>query len=138
MTYKYWELEIDGPDKTGKDLLCRYLCELSGWRFSINVRGVISQAVYAKKFKRNFSYDMRDFSKNKILILLKADPEDLLVRCKMTNEQMYDFEQDAKLFHAVATELSKTHRVMVYNTSHLTPYDIAKDILKRIDMMEEN
>lgn len=139
MTYRYWELEIDGPDKTGKDLLCRYLCEMSNYRFSINVRGLLSQLVYAKKFNRDFEYDTRDFSKKKIIILLKADTEDLSVRCKMTNEPMYDFGRDAALFVKAAKELcEKNYHVMVYNTTYMTPYMIAKEILQRIDNMEEN
>lgn len=137
MTYKYWELEIDGPDKTGKDLLCRYLCELSDWRFSINVRGIMSQIVYAKKFDRDFEFDTSNFSKNKILILLEADPKDLAVRCKMTNEKEYDFENDAKLFCDTAFELSRDHVVLMYNTSHFTPYEIAKAIIEKINWLEE-
>lgn len=138
MTYKYWELEIDGPDKTGKDLLCRYLCEMSNYRFSINVRGLLSQLVYAKKFNRDFEYDTRDFSKKKIIILLETDPEDLAVRCKMTNEQMYDFKRDAELFNEAANGLQDYHCVLRYDTSHLTPYRIAKNILAIIDNLEES
>lgn len=137
MTYKYWEIEIDGPDKTGKDLLCRYLCELSGWRFSINVRGIISQLVYAKKFNRDDEYDMSAFSKNKILILLQAETDDLMIRCKMTNEPMYDIGGDRVLFDEVMHELCETYRVFRYNTSHCTPYEIAKDIIRRINFLEE-
>lgn len=137
MTYKYWEIEIDGPDKTGKDLLCKYLCELSGWRFSINVRGIMSQLVYAKKFNREFEYDTSAFSKNKILILLTAEPDDLIIRCKLTNEPMYNIMTDKTLFDEAVDELCKTNCVFTYNTSFRTPYEIAKDIIDKINFLEE-
>ena len=137
MTYKYWELEIDGPDKTGKDLLCRYLCEMSGWRFSINVRGLISQLVYAKKYNRDYKYDTSKFSKNKVLILLLGDAEDLAVRCKATNEPEYDISSDIALFKEAADEVAQNHIVLRYNTSHWTPYDIAKSVLQTITCFEE-
>ena len=138
MTYKYWELEIDGPDKTGKDLLCKYLCEFSHYRFSINVRGLISQLVYAKKFKRDFEYNTRDFSKNKILIVLLGEPADLAVRCKTTGEPPYDIENDLALFKLVTYEVEeKGYIVLKYNTSSATPYAIARDILRVIEQLEE-
>lgn len=137
MVYKYWEIEIDGPDKTGKDLICRYLCELGGWRFSINVRGIMSQLVYAKKFNRELEYDMSNFSKNKILILLQAEPEDIVIRCKMTNEQLYDTVADRNLFNEVAEELRKKYYVLTYNTSYHTPYEIAQNIIEKINNFEK-
>ena len=136
MTYKYWEIEIDGPDKTGKDLLCKYLCEMSNYRFSINVRGLISQLVYAKKFNRNFNYDTSCFSKKKVLILLTAEPDDLAVRCKMTNEPVYDFKKDLEMFIDIATDIEDDYCIFAYNTSYMTPYKIAKDILDRIARLE--
>lgn len=138
MTYKYWELEIDGPDKTGKDLLCRYLCEMSAWRFSINVRGLISQLVYAKKYNRNFEYDTSQFSKKKVLILLTGEPKDLAVRCKVTNEPLYDIDKDSLWFEQAADEVeAKGYIVLRYNTSQYTPYRIAQSVLNIIKNLEE-
>lgn len=137
MRYKYWELEIDGPDKTGKDLLCKYLCELSDYRFSINVRGIISQLVYARKYDRSFEYDMSSFSKNKILILLTADARDLAIRCKMTNEPVYKFKQDLLWFEQAANELeARGYIVFKFNTSTFTPYYIAQNVLRILDKFE--
>lgn len=138
MTYKYWEIEIDGPDKTGKDLLCRYLCEMSGWRFSINVRGLISQLVYAKKFGRDFEYDTSNFSKNKVLILLTGEPEDISVRCKATHEPSYNIEGDLELFREAAKKAKETNIVVEYNTSYFAPYTIAQSVLNLINQLEEN
>ena len=138
MTYKFWELEIDGPDKTGKDLLCSYLCELSHYRFSINVRGLISQLVYSKKFNRDFEYDTRDFSKHKILIVLLGEPADLAVRCKTTGEPSYDIENDLNLFKLAAYEVEeKGYIVLKYDTSAATPYAIARDVLRIVEELEE-
>lgn len=140
MVYKYWEIEIDGPDKTGKDLLCRYLCELSNWRFSINVRGLISQLVYAKKFNRDYQYvvDTTSTNKHKIFIILYGDEDDIDVRCKMTNEPKYNIKDDLKLFFEAVDDISVIYpNIHVFNTSHMTPYDIAKKVIKLIDKLEE-
>lgn len=137
MTYRYWELEIDGPDKTGKDLLCKYLCELSHYRFSINVRGIISQMVYTSKYHRDDDFDLRNFSKDKILIILTGETDDLEIRCKLTHEPPYDIDADKALFDAVAHAAAERYIVYEYNTSYMTPYAIAKDVIEKIDKMEE-
>ena len=135
---KYWELEIDGPDKTGKDLLCKYLCEMSNYRFSINVRGLISQLVYTKKYNREFNYDTSNFSKNKVLILLTGEPQDLAIRCKTTNEPLYNVKQDLNWFEQAADQVEEGgYLVLRFNTSFNTPYKIARDIIKLIETLEE-
>lgn len=137
MKYKYWEIEIDGPDKAGKDLVCKYLCEMSGWRFSINVRGLMSQQVYAKKFGRDYEYDVLNFNKNKILILLTGEPEDLAIRCKLTNEPEYNIKKDLELFESTARHLEEAFNVLYYNTTYISPYHIAKKVIAYIDKLEE-
>ena len=77
---KYWEIEIDGTDKTGKDTLLQYLCYLSDYKYSINSRGILSQLVYTKKYNRDYNFDLSNFNKNKIIIWLYANEEDLKIR----------------------------------------------------------
>lgn len=136
MKYKYWELEIDGPDKAGKELLCKYLCEMSHYRFSINVRGLMSQLVYTRKFGRGMEYDTSAFSKTKVLVLLTADVEDLMIRCIATNTPSYDFEYDLKLFEQTADKLKPEYIILRYNTSCDTPYEIAKNVIEKINRLE--
>lgn len=139
MQLKYWEIEIDGPDKTGKDLLCTYLCKLSNYKFSINVRGYMSQLVYNMKFDRGHMYDQTVISKNKIFVLLTADAKDLNIRCSATNEPKYDYDKDQSLFYDAFTIVCDSgHIALSYNTSRMTPYDIALDIIKKIDELERN
>lgn len=131
---KYWELEIDGPDKTLKDLLCSYICILSNYKYSINVRGFMSQIVYTRKFKRNFSYDDRVINKNKVHILLTGEIEDIKTRCKISREPEYTIAEDLHAFKILANHMVKTgYRVLEYNTSENSIYVIAKDIIKKME-----
>ena len=135
---KYWEIEIDGTDRTGKDTLLQYLCYLSDYKYSINSRGILSQLVYTKKYNRDYTFDLSNFNKNKIIIWLYADEEDLKIRCKLTNEPNYDIINDTKLFNDVVNSLSNNYIIHKYNTSEITPYQIAKNIIKQINILEES
>ena len=139
MELKYWEIEIDGTDRVGKDTLLQYLCKLGGYRFSINPRGLLSQLVYTEKFGRDYTFDLSGYSKNKVIIWLYADKEDLDIRCKLTNEPSYTIIEDTNLFDKVYHRLEQEgYNVMKYNTSEMTPYGIAKDVLDKINKKEEN
>jgi len=135
--FKYYEVEIDGVDKTGKDLLTSYLALLSNHRFSINTRGIITQIAYSRKYNRNYEYNLSSLSKNKIIILLTAEVEDLKVRCKITNEKEFSIKEDLKLFDDIANELlSQGFKVYKFNTSFETPYEIIKRVISLIDCLE--
>lgn len=131
---KYWELEIDGPDKTLKDLLCSYICILSNYKYSINVRGYMSQVVYTQKFKRDFSYDDRVINKNKVHILLTGEVEDIKTRCKISREPDYSIADDLNKFKTLACIMKNYgYTVLEYNTSHNSIYTIAKDIINKME-----
>lgn len=135
---KYWELEIDGTDKVGKDTVLQYLANLGNYKYSINSRGLMSQLVYNKKFNRDYKYDLSTFNKNKVIIWLYADPNDLEIRCKLTNEPKYSIVEDTDLFAHVYQELMLDDYIIYkYNTSRTTAYDIAIDIIYRLNQMEE-
>jgi len=137
--FKYYEIEIDGVDRTGKDTLTTYLALLSNHKFSINTRGIITQIAYSKKFNRGYEYDLSNLSKNKLIVLLRAYSEDLEIRCKMTNEKDFSIKDDLKLFNDVATDLlNKGYDVRFYNTSYYTPYMIAKDIIEYLENKEQD
>lgn len=135
---KYWELEIDGTDRVGKDTLTSYIALLTNYRFSINSRGLMSQLVYNRKYKRNVIYDLTTFNKNKIIIWLYAEEEDLKIRCDLTNEKSYSIIEDTNLFKTTYDFLKNNNfKIFAYNTSKHTPYSIAKDIIKKIEEMEK-
>lgn len=135
---KYWEIEIDGTDRTGKDTLLQYLCHLSDYKYSINSRGILSQLVYTNKYNRDYTFDLSNFNKNKIIIWLYGDEEDLKIRCKLTNEPNYDIINDTALFNDIVNSLSNDYIIFKYNTSEMTPYQIAKNIIKQINILEES
>lgn len=138
---KYWEIEIDGCDRTGKNTVLKYLEILTNYKYSINVRGYMSQRVFSKKYNRNFIYDKESLSKNRLYVLLWADEEDLTIRGLLSNEEKHDYINDTILFMTeydlLATDKYKT---LVFNTSLSTPYKIAKKIIEVMDKLnkEEN
>lgn len=138
---KYWEIELDGADRVGKNTVLKYLEILTDYKYSINVRGYMSQKVYSKKYNRNNIYDTSSLSKNRLYVLLWADEEDLKIRGTLSNEEEHDYVNDTMLFMTeydlLATDKYKT---LVFNTSLSTPYKIAKKIIEVMDKLnkEEN
>ena len=45
-------IQIDGIDKTGKDLILQYVTRLSNHKYVIQSRGLISQIAYSKIYNR--------------------------------------------------------------------------------------
>lgn len=127
------QIYIEGIDKTGKDSLMNILACLSNNKYEINVRGHISNQIYAKLYDRPYNY-LRELSQNVVYVYLYADIEDLLIRHKLTKEPYIDIDKHLQAFD----NYFKTHKLnhlLVYNTSHITLYDIAKDVIKYIDKL---
>lgn len=126
-----WELEIDGVDKTGKDTLLRYLEVLSDYRYSVNVRGLVSQLAYNILYNRNREYRLEDIPKQRKIIYLTADIEDLKARIEITHEPNFDVEEHLRVFDSVVRQLQLNgFTILKFNTSKQTPYEIAKCILE--------
>lgn len=135
--YKYWNIEIDGVDRVGKNTLAPYLTFLSNYRFAIKPRGLLTQLVYSEKFSRHHEYDYDSYKEHTVIVLLYADEEDLNERFWNTHEKIIDIKNDTKMFDDVANVLNtQGFKVLKYNTSHMTHYDIAKDILSNINKWE--
>lgn len=135
---KYWEIEIDGPDRTGKDTVLKYLEILENYKYSINVRGYISQKVYSKKFNRNYKYDIDSLSKNKFFVLLWAQEEDLKIRGELTKEEEHQYISDNLMFMGEFDELiSKGYKGVSFCTSNKTPYYIAKRIVEEMNKLNK-
>lgn len=126
---------IEGVDKTGKDTLLKYIDMIGNHRYAIYTRGNISNIVYAKAFNRNVNnYKMHPHI---FYVLLTGEKDDLDIRFKITNEPYTDIERDTKLFNEVFVEISTYVNTATYNTSYMTPYQIAKDIVEKVNKINE-
>lgn len=135
---KYYELEIDGVDKVGKDLLTKYIALLSNHKYSINCRGIITQIAYSIKYNRGYEYDLESLSKNKVFVLLNATVEDIKIRCKITNEPEFTIEKDLELFYKIYSKLKDENYItLCFDTSKQTPYQIASKIIEYMELLNE-
>lgn len=131
-------IEIEGHDKNGKDTIAKYIEQLGNYAYTLNVRGLLTQLVYNDKFSRDNEYLM---TYKPLIILLKSEPEDVEIRCRMTKEPKINTVKDTEVYEYYANELEKLGAAIVwrYNTSEMTPYQIGKDIIKRLkDIRPEN
>lgn len=126
-------ITIDGVDKTGKDLLVKYIVHLSNHKYVIQARGIISQIAYSEIYGRPYKYDLNAY-KNDVIFYLTAEDEDLKIRHKITNEPKIDLERDKKVFDKTAKYLYKNGiKVIKVDTTHYTPYENAKLIIEYLE-----
>lgn len=123
---------LEGIDKTGKDTIQQYIYRLKKGRYAVYNRGNISNAAYDKIFNRN-EYIERDLPNNFLYILLTVDPEDLKIRFEINNEPEIDREYHAKVFYETFYRLTEGHYRLEFNTSELTAYNIAKQVIEYCD-----
>lgn len=138
---RYYRAYVDGIDKTGKDLICTYISELSNHKYLVKPRGIISMMAYSKIYNRDYTYDLEK-EKDVLNVLLTVDYEDWKIRCKLNKEKDVnddDYEYHSRIFKDYY-DLLKFHRVptLTYNTSEITPYNIAKNIVKALDVINNN
>lgn len=133
---KYYSICIDGIDKTGKDTLLGFIDQLSNHKYIINVRGMLSQIAYANLYNRDFNYDLvpQQYILN---ILLTVDEEDWKTRCKLTREPVIDYAENCRVFCEAYDVLENAGLpVATFNTTHMTPYQIAKAVIKILEDKE--
>lgn len=123
---------LEGIDKTGKDTIQQYIYRLKKGRYAVYNRGNISNAAYDKIFNRN-EYIERDLPNNFLYILLTVDPEDLKIRFEINNEPEIDREYHAKVFYETFYRLTEGHYRLEFNTTELTAYNIAKQVIEYCD-----
>lgn len=123
---------LEGIDKTGKDTIQQYIYRLKKGRYAVYNRGNISNAAYDKIFNRN-EYIDRDLPNNFLYILLTVDPDDLKIRFEINNEPEIDREYHAKVFYETFYRLTEGHYRLEFNTSELTAYNIAKQVIEYCD-----
>lgn len=125
-------IEIEGHDKNGKDTIHKYIEQLGGYKYTLNVRGLLTQLVYNDKFSRNNEYLM---TYKPLIILLSADETDVEIRCRMTKEPKINSKKDTEVYEFYANKLETLNAAVIwrYNTSEQTPYKIGQDIVKRLE-----
>lgn len=133
---KYYNIFIDGIDKSGKDLIAYYVIHLSNFKYIVNGRGILSQLAYVKLYNRNDTYDLTQ-QKDIINIYLEVDKEDWLLRCKKTNEPTLDYEKNIEAFQYAINVLANVTNIIRFNTSQETPYIIAKHIVDYVDNLNK-
>lgn len=130
---------VEGVDKTGKDLICKYLIRLSNFKYEVHSRGVISNEVYDILYARE-GYE-RVLDKDTMYVLLDADKDDLDIRFKITNEpEIKNLNTHRILFKTIFDRMmidNEHDYHLEFNTSRLTPYMIAKKILRDVEEINE-
>lgn len=124
-------IDIEGIDKTGKDLIRQYITILSNYKYVVRARGILSNMVYAEKYGRDYDYSLMY---RPIIVYLDADKEDRRVRCILTNEPSINADADKRLFNKYKTKLRESGiTIYEFNTTHQTPYQIATQVLELIE-----
>lgn len=135
-------IEVEGADRCGKDTLVGYLDYMSNRQMPIGSRGLLSTFVYNDIYNRFMSVErqkeMIEGNKETLIVLLYGYPEDINLRCKITHEPSVDVVRDMNKFYEYALKLQEAGlKVLFYNTSERTPYEIARDVMDKIKNHEE-
>ena len=129
-------IEIEGVAKAGKNLLEKYIEQLSNYAYTINVRGILTQLVYNDKFGRNNTYAL---PYKPFIIFLDVDNVDHAIRCAATNEPKINVNKDRTVYYKYIEKLKENNiTVLTYNTSEMTPYMIAKDVIEKLSKISIN
>lgn len=130
-------LEVEGHDKNGKDTIAKYIEQLGGYKYTINVRGILTQLVYNDKFSRGNKYT---FTYKPLIILLYADEEDVEVRCRMNKEPKINSKKDTEVYDKYANYLEERGYATIwrYNTSEMTPYNIGRSIVHKLNNLSSD
>lgn len=127
---KYYTVVLDGIDKSGKDLIANYIWRLDK-RLNVIVRGWPSLYVYNKVFNRHTEYALP--TKMALYVHLDVDVTDWLIRCATTNEPDIDFNLHSGLFVKAFNRLiDNGYKTITFNTSMMTPYQIASNIVAKM------
>lgn len=128
-------IEIEGIDKTGKNLLQEYIVKLSNYKYIVHPRGILSALMYSNKYQRNYDYE---FNYKPIIVYLDVDEPDRQIRCEINNEPAISALMDRLLFEQSLEQLQQEgYTILKYNTSVMTPYAIAKDVISKIENKDD-
>lgn len=135
---KYDTIVIEGIDKTGKDLLMSYLFHMDKGKYLHVNRGILSVLSYNELYcRKQQEYDLTKH-KHELFIYLDVEYEDWYVRIHHTNELLISFEKNKAAFENNIKKLEKSGcKIVRFNTSKMTPFDISKEIIKLIEKLNE-
>lgn len=134
---KHYCISFEGIDKSGKDLVGKYVNILGNYKYVLMDRGLLSNMTYSRMNNRNYEYNLSAYT-NWIIVYLIVEKEDWEVRCKLANEPAIDYGKHITEFNKTAMLLNDAEiPVLVYNTSKYTPYQIAKDIIHYMEDREK-
>lgn len=123
-------IEIEGVDKAGKDLIAPYITTITNYAYAVNVRGTLSQLVYNDKFKRNHEYILLY---KPVIIFLDVDNSDHEIRRIISKEPKINVNKDRIAYYKYIEQLESVGiKVLKFNTSEMTPFQIAKEVNKYI------
>ena len=129
-------IEIEGMDRTGKDTLSKYIGLMANYAYTINVRGILTQIVYNDKFNRNNTYAL---PYKPFIVFLDVNNVDHAVRCSMSKEPKINIDKDREVYYKYIDKLKSIGiNVLIYNTSEMTPYQIAKDVIEHLSKTDIN
>lgn len=134
---KTYSISFEGIDKVGKWQVLKYVDLLANHKYVLMDRGLMSNITYARIFKRDYQYDLEQF-KDWIFVYLFCDEDDWNIRCKLTNEPAIDYTKHRLEFDKTYDMFTKAgFKTMSANTSHVTPYDLAKEIIRQIEELNK-
>ena len=129
-------IEVEGIDKSGKDTIAPYITIISNYSCVVNIRGILSQLVYNDKFNRNKDYKLLY---KPLIIFLDVDNNDHEIRCTISKEPKINSDKDREAFYLYIKELEKHgFTILKFNTSKMTPMQIAIEIKNYLDNLDVN
>lgn len=134
--FNYYSMTLEGIDKVGKNLILRYIDIISEQKYVIHSRGLMSMLAYTKRYGRKYKHNYK--KENMLYVLLDVDYDDWLIRCKINNEPKVNYDKDVAYFELTYKEFIKNGiDVVRYNTSKMTPYQIALEVIKEMEKRNE-
>lgn len=140
MKLKVSTVSLDGLDKSGKSTLLKYLARMCNFTWNILDRGVITNLVWNKIQGRDIEYDL-EMWKSTVFVRLNVDKADWEIRCRIHNEPpMPDsYEKMTKAYDDMfAWFKSHGFYVLEFNTSKMTQYQIATEIIEYVDELNSH
>ena len=136
MNVKYSHIVFDGIDKSGKDLIRSYIFYMTNGKYTVTCRGMMSLIAYSKLYNRGYVYDTEK-EKQILTVYITVNKQDWLYRCKATNEHTdFTYEDHTAAFEeAYKLYISKGYPIMKFNTSDMTPIQIAQLVVAKIEAM---
>lgn len=139
MNVKYSHIVFDGIDKSGKDLIRSYIFYMTNGKYTVTCRGMMSLIAYSDLNNRGYVYDTEK-ERQILTVYITVDKQDWEYRCRVTNEKVqFTYEAHTAAFEkAFKLYLDNGYPILRFNTSTMTPIDIAKAVVAEIEAMNSH